>query len=119
MRGKRRRPLSWLGEGQAGEVMPMPSFRAFLVLVALSAPGHGPAAVGDAAADLKDVNEACRAAYRAAREGLLERCGPVVLWNGEELVFRYGRYRRVSRPTTAVYHDLKTVGHVVLGLYAL
>jgi hypothetical protein len=68
---------------------------------------------------LEEVNRSARAAYAAARERALSALGPVVLWNGEELIFRYGSVRQTSRPTPTVYNDLKTVGHVVLGLHAL
>jgi hypothetical protein len=73
----------------------------------------------DPVTQLKNVNDAARAAYRAARERALASSGPIVLYNGDALTFRYGSYRRVSRPTSALYHDLKTVSHVVLGLHAL
>jgi hypothetical protein len=73
----------------------------------------------EAAAELKAGNELARAAYRAARERVLAGLGPVVLWDGDDLVFRYGNYRRVGRPTPAFFHDLKTTGHLVLGLDAL
>jgi hypothetical protein len=72
-----------------------------------------------AAADLKAANEIARATYRAARERVLADVGPVVLWDGDDLVFRYGNYRRVSHPTPAFFHDLKTTGHMVLGLEGL
>src|SRR5262249_43834551 len=47
------------------------------------------------------------------------RAGPVVLFDGSDLVFRYGSYRRVSHPTPPLYGDLKTVSHVTLGLHSL
>jgi hypothetical protein len=72
-----------------------------------------------AASELAEVNASCRAAYRAARERALARSGPVVLFNGDELVFRYGDTRRVSKITPAIYTDLKTVAHVALGLAGL
>src|SRR5581483_6396097 len=100
--------------------MRWPRGRGWLVVVgvlALSRPGAGQDR--GAEGDLKAANETARAAYRAAREHALAEAGPVVLWDGDELVFRYGSYRRVSRPTPTVYHDLKTTGHMVLGLYAL
>src|SRR3954469_1759487 len=103
--------------------MRWPRVRGWLVVVgalALSCPGAGQdrgkgryeAAGADAG--LKAANETARAAYRAAREHAVAEGGPVVLWDGDELVFRYGNYRRVSRPTPAAYHDLKTTGHMVL-----
>ena len=72
-----------------------------------------------AAAALQSMNGAARSAYAAARERVLAGTGPVVLFDGTDLVFRYGDYRRVSKPTPALYHDLKIVSHVPLGLHAL
>ncbi|MFO0843640.1 MAG: hypothetical protein U0797_14795 [Gemmataceae bacterium] len=72
-----------------------------------------------AAKVLQGVNLAARAPYSAAREYLVARNGPVVLWNGDEIVLRYGSVREARQVMPAVYHDLKTVGHVVLGLDAL
>src|SRR5262245_53783883 len=99
------------------------------LLAALLAAGHGQGhrettdkttETNKAAKDaLAGVNESARAAYRAARERILSRTGPVVLLSGDTLVFRYGDLRTVSKPTPALYHDLKTVGHVALGLYSL
>jgi hypothetical protein len=72
-----------------------------------------------AASELAEVNASCRAAYRAARERALANSGPIVLYDGDELIFRYGEVRRVSKITPAIYTDLKTVSHVALGLAAL
>jgi hypothetical protein len=72
-----------------------------------------------AAESLRQMNDLARSAYAATRERLLAGSGPVVLFDGENLVFRYGDYRNATKPTPALYHDLKTVGHVALGVYAL
>jgi hypothetical protein len=74
---------------------------------------------GEPAADLKAANAAARGAYRAARERAWAEAGPIVLWDGEDLVFRYGNYRKVSQPIPPLYHDLKISGHMALGLHAL
>jgi hypothetical protein len=94
--------------------------------VTLLASGHGRAgreedekAPAHSARALRQMNEAARSAYQAARDGLLAKAGPVVLFDGDDLVFRYGSYRRASKPTPPLYHDLKTVGHAALGLHAL
>jgi hypothetical protein len=101
----------------------------FLLMLSslLLAAGHGQArrdtstdeTVRAAAAALASVNTSCRAVYRAARERALARTGPVVLFDGDELVFRYGETRRASKITPGIYTDLKTVAHVALGLAAL
>jgi hypothetical protein len=108
----------------------MPASRIAILLPVLSAmlltSSHGLArretpvdAATTAAAALAESNAECRAAYRAARERALARSGPVVLFDGDELIFRYGETRRVSKITPAIYTDLKTVAHVALGLAAL
>jgi hypothetical protein len=72
-----------------------------------------------AAKVLEGVNLAARASYSAARDYLVSRHGPVVIWNGDEIILRYGSVRDARHVMPEVYHDLKAVGHVVLGLDAL
>jgi len=65
-----------------------------LTCAALLSSGHGltrrdstpDEAAKAAASDLAAVNAAARAAYRAARERVLARSGPVVLFDGEDVV---------------------------------
>jgi hypothetical protein len=95
-----------------------------LLTVAMTGTGRPQPAIdktptADPAADLKAGNAVARAAYQVARDRVRAAAEPVVLWDGEDLIFRYGTYRRVSRPTPAAYHDLKVAGHMVLGLDAL
>src|SRR5436309_2933839 len=96
------------------------------VLAALVAASHGQARRADVKEEqaapgpvLEAANEEARAAYKAARDHLLADAGPVVLFDGEVIIFRYGSHRRVTRTATALYDDLKTVGHIVMGLHAL
>jgi hypothetical protein len=101
----------------------------FLLILSslLLATGHGQARhetpaeemAKSAASDLASVNATCRTVYRTARERVLARTGPVVLFDGDELVFRYGETRHASKITPDLYTDLKTVAHVALGLAAL
>jgi hypothetical protein len=84
-------------------------------LLAASALGQG----GPPALDLKAGNEAARSVYKAARERAWSEAGPIVLWDGDDLVFRVGSYRRVSQPIPPLYHDLKISGHMALGIHAL
>ncbi len=95
---------------------------ALILLGALLAAGDAAAPrVGRPAADesFKEVNAAARAAYRRAREESLARSGPVVLFDGDELVLRYGLQRLSARFAPEKHHDLKTISHVPLGLHAL
>src|SRR5262249_55408903 len=65
------------------------------------------------------LNTASLAAYGSARSDLVAAAGPVVLFDGENLVLRHGKVRKKASPTPRLYHDLKSVSHVALGLYGL
>lgn len=95
--------------------MRLPRWIIVISLLAIGSQGRA----ADPQADLQAGNEAARTAYRAARAQVLAESGPVVLYDGDQLIFRYGTVRRVTHPTPVLYHDLKTVGHMVLGMHAL
>jgi hypothetical protein len=69
--------------------------------------------------EFRSLNEASRLAYRQAKEAALARGGPVILIGGDEISLRYGVFRSHTRFTPSIYHDLKTVSHVPLAIYAL
>lgn len=95
---------------------------ALACLFAPFAPAQSPPAAPTAREDdqaLDALNKLARAAYQKARERALARSGPVVLFDGDDLVLRYGVVREQARVTPQLYHDLKAVGHVALGLHAL
>lgn len=97
--------------------------RFFLTLPVLFSLLPGPQAADapkyDASADLKKVNAAVLAVYKSAKDREVARAGPIVLWDGEELTFRYGTYRKVTQVTPPIYHDLKSIAHLPMGVYAL
>jgi hypothetical protein len=72
----------------------------------------------DAEDALLALNDASRNAYRSAREQTLARCGPVVLFNGHDLVLAYGLYRSTAHIDADVYGTLKTISHIPLALHA-
>lgn len=96
---------------------------AALILLLLAVPGDGDTTPGGESAEagktLEAVNQQARAAYAAARERAVARAGPVVLYDGDHLTLRYGSARLVRPVRPPLYHDLKTVGHLVLALDAL
>jgi hypothetical protein len=81
--------------------------------VTVSKPATEPAPAADS---LTTLNDAFRAAYRRAQQAVLARSGPVILAEGDYLVFKQ-RDRRVEVPyVPAVYHALKSVAHIPLAL---
>jgi hypothetical protein len=78
------------------------------------APPHAQAA--PAADPLTTLNDAFRAAYHRTREAALDRGGPVILIEGDNVVLRRGGKRLEVPYTPAVYHILKAVAHVPLAL---
>jgi hypothetical protein len=65
---------------------------------------------------LTTVNDAFRAAYRKAKEGILARCGPVVVVEGDDLVLKKGDRRVEAHYTPTAYHVLKAFAHIPLAL---
>jgi hypothetical protein len=88
-------------------------------LVAPFAPAEAPPTARDDDQALEELNKLARAAYQKARERSLARTGPIVLFDADHLVLRYGLVREQARVTPRLYHDLKTIGHVALGLHSL
>jgi hypothetical protein len=88
-----------------------------LAALAIAAVGQAPAPPAPPAADpLVALNETFRAAYRRAKEAELAHGGPVILMEGDNMVLKRGRTRTEVPYTPAVYHALKMVAHVPLGL---
>jgi hypothetical protein len=71
---------------------------------------------GPAADPLTALNDAFRAAYHRTKEATIDRGGPVILIEGDNVVLRRGRTRQEVPYTPAIYHVLKAVAHVPLAL---
>jgi hypothetical protein len=88
--------------------------------LACAAVGQAPAPpqvqTAPAADPLTTLNDAFRAAYHRTKDANLDRGGPVILMEGDNIVLRRGG-KRVEVPyTPAVYHILKDVAHIPLAL---
>jgi hypothetical protein len=88
--------------------------------LACAAIGQSPAPpqvqTAPAADPLTTLNNAFHAAYVRTKEANLERGGPVILMEGDNMVLRH-RGKRLEVPyTPAVYHILKDVAHIPLAL---
>ncbi len=80
------------------------------------APAPPPAQTAPSADPLTTLNDAFRAAYHRTKEANLDRSGPVILMEGDNVVLRRGGTRVEVPYTPAVYHILKSVAHVPLAL---
>jgi hypothetical protein len=78
------------------------------------ASGSGAEPPGDSLAEL---NAEFRAAYSRSRAEMLRRSGPVILFDGERLVFLRDGERREGTPVGAAYHHLKAVAHLPLYVF--
>jgi hypothetical protein len=65
---------------------------------------------------LTTLNDAFRADYRKAKAAILERSGPVILAEGDNLVLKKGGQRVEVHYVPAVYHALKAFAHIPLAL---
>jgi hypothetical protein len=91
-----------------------------VVALACAAVGQAPAPpqvqTAPAADPLTTLNDAFHAAYLRTKEANLDRGGPVILMEGDNVVLRRGGTRREVPYTPAIYHVLKAVAHVPLAL---
>jgi hypothetical protein len=69
-----------------------------------------------AADPLTTLNDAFHAAYLRTKDAVLDRGGPVILMEGDNVVLRRGGKRLEVQYTPAIYHILKAVAHVPLAL---
>jgi hypothetical protein len=68
---------------------------------------------------LLTLNQAFRTAYAGNRKILLAKISPIVILNGDDLVLHRDGKRTEVKVIPAIYHDLKTMAHVPLGIYTL
>jgi hypothetical protein len=70
-----------------------------------------------ASTKLSDLNEEFRANYRTAKAQALKRAKYVIVVEGDEVVLLHQGQRTVEQYTPEVYHTLKSVAHLPLGVY--
>jgi hypothetical protein len=68
---------------------------------------------------LPELNQAFRDAYARSRRNLLDRAGPVILVEGDNLVLLHRGKRQAAKVVPDVYHTLKAVSHVPLAVYVM
>lgn len=67
---------------------------------------------------LAQLNDYSRAVYAQARKTTLEKTGPIVLLEGDNLVLLRQGKRTEVKAIPELYHQLKTVAHIPLALFA-
>jgi hypothetical protein len=65
------------------------------------------------------LNRQARAAYAEARTRALANAGPVLIVGPARITLLHGDVRREFELQAPIYHDLKTIAHLALGLHAL
>ena len=88
-----------------------------LVTVLLWAFANGAVAQPGVPDFLADLNRAALGAYRQGRQILLDRTSPIVVVAGDELVVRRGGVETRERFTPPLYHQLKSISHLALGIH--
>ena len=68
---------------------------------------------------LDAFNDGCRKHYAAARTALLAASGPVVWTDSDRLVLTHKGKREEAAVLPPVYHQLKSVSHAALGVFAV
>jgi hypothetical protein len=87
--------------------------------IACDASGGAHAATENTPDPLIDLNQAFRQAYASCRQKLVERGGPVIVVEGDNLVLLHLGKRREARVVPDIYHTLKAVSHVPLAIYVM
>jgi hypothetical protein len=70
----------------------------------------------DSADPFTTLNDASRVAYRLAKDAALTRSGPVIFFEGDDLVLKTGDQRSKVRFVPDSFHLMKTVSHVALAI---
>lgn len=65
----------------------------------------------------KDLNDDFRVNYRSAKDQVLKQTTYVIVVEGDDVVLLHRGERSLERFTPAVYHSLKTVAHLPLGVF--
>jgi hypothetical protein len=102
--------------GLAGSIMSLALITALVpstLSLWLPAGAQPPAAPTDALASL---NEASRAAYRHAKDQALANAGPVILFDGDNMILRRDGERTEVHLTPPIYQALKAVAHIPLAV---
>jgi hypothetical protein len=68
---------------------------------------------------LLELNRTARASYRSERERLIASAGPLLILEGEKIVFLHHGRREERNRLPQAYHDLKTFDHLALALESL
>jgi hypothetical protein len=68
---------------------------------------------------LPALNDAFREAYARCRQKFVNRCGAVILVDGDNLVLLHNGKRSEARVVPEVYHTLKAISHVPLAVYVM
>ena len=68
---------------------------------------------------IRRLNDAFRLAYAKTRDQVLQQSGPIILVQGHRLILFNGAQRLEGSIVNSAYHDLKTVAHTPLAIYAL
>ncbi len=85
-----------------------------------SAAGRSPQTSAPSTTDpLIDLNQTFRQAYADCRQKLIERSGPVLLVEGDNLVLLDHGHRRETKVVPDIYHVLKAISHVPLAIYVM
>ncbi len=95
----------------------MKRFSPLLVALILSAFADAAVAQPGVPDFLVDLNQAALGAYQQGRKTLFELTSPIIVVAGDELVLRRGGAETRERFTPPVYHQLKSIAHLALGIH--
>ncbi len=95
----------------------MKRFSPLLVALILSAFADAAVAQPGVPDFLVDLNQAALGAYHQGRQTLFELTSPIIVVAGDELVLRRGGAETRERFTPPLYHQLKSIAHLALGIH--
>ncbi len=95
----------------------------FLLGARLGEPGRKSGVIGAGQEPIADplpaLNDAFREAYARCRQKFIDRCGPVILVESDNLVLLRKGQRSEVRVVPELFHTLKAVSHVPLAVYVM
>ena len=91
----------------------------FLAMLLIATTAHAQSPTDPLTAHLAEINKTVRASYAEEKARRLATTDPVMVVAFDELIFRHKGQEQRENFTPPLYHQLKGIAHIPLGIYAV